>query len=360
MVNFPLLVGKTINQWTVESLQQNSLGADSTGGYFSVGYIVRDSVNSAPNAFLKIISSEDLLTRSREGSPILEVMTSCLNSFSHEKMLLEQCAGQNLSHIVRLIDGGECTFKDVSAFPLFYLIFELADGNIRKFLDFSKALNEAWILRSIHNTTVGLAQLHKIQVAHQDIKPSNILVFDNKVSKIGDVGRSVPRISTIPAEHLNLEITGDLTYTAIEMLYGYFDTDWATKRLCCDLYMLGNLIVFYFTRVNINTMIKDNLDRTYWCPFWGGTYSGTYENALPYIQRAFSEAVFKFKQILPEHLAEDISVIVTDLCNPDFSKRGHPKNKVGHNNPFGLERFISKLNTLANLAEGRFIQLGKR
>ena len=65
---------------------------------------------------------------------------------------------------------------------------------------------------------VGLKQLHGIKISHQDLKPSNVLLYNEGfVSKIGDLGRSL--CADIDAPHDNgINFPGDFTYAPPEYL----------------------------------------------------------------------------------------------------------------------------------------------
>lgn len=52
-----------------------------------------------------------------------------------------------------------------------YLIFELADGDVRSHLDAMPAFDAAFLLRTLHHVATGLQQLHRAQIAHQDLNP---------------------------------------------------------------------------------------------------------------------------------------------------------------------------------------------
>src|SRR5204862_166519 len=71
-----------------------------------------------------------------------------------------------------------------------YLIFEKADADIRAHLDAHADLDIAFALRALHHVAIGLKQLHSVNVAHQDVKPSNVLIFPGNESKVGDLGRA--------------------------------------------------------------------------------------------------------------------------------------------------------------------------
>src|SRR5205823_2049082 len=63
---------------------------------------------------------------------------------------------------------------------------------------------------SLHHIATGLYQLHSAEVAHQDLKPSNILVFEGSTSKIADLGCASVKGVASPRD--SAAFAGDRTY----------------------------------------------------------------------------------------------------------------------------------------------------
>ena len=83
-----------------------------------------------------------------------------------------------MSRVVTAIADGSVTVNIGGTSEVVqYLIFEKADGDARSFLNASSAFDLAWSLRALHHVTVGLRQMHQSRMAHQDLKPSNVLLF---------------------------------------------------------------------------------------------------------------------------------------------------------------------------------------
>lgn len=341
-----LLGMKLKNGWNV--IEKVLQAPGSTGGFFSKGYIVE---NDRQRAFLKAIDYSKLFQDPNSA----ERMHEMLAAYLFEKNLLNQCGEKRLSHVVQVLDDGQCTVSSAPTVPVPYLIFELAHGDVRGYMDKMMQFDYAWILRSLHNASLGLMQLHKQDVAHQDLKPSNILVFEENLSKIGDVGRSVVKNQIDQPSHTSLNvIAGQISYAPPELIYGHYNPDWNIRRLSCDLYLLGSLVMFYFANKmpTLSVALQFSLDAQHRSRrFDGGIFSGTFEEVLPYIEHAFSNVMSEVTKKIPADFRDEIVEIIMQLCNPNPAKRGHPRNRQGHQNPFGLERYVSTFNRLATKAE---------
>ena len=147
-------------------------------------------------------------------------------NFTYERDLLKFCSEHNMKRIVTAIDSGEYREPE-TIIPVPYLVFELAQGNLKNFRPI-KNPDLAWKLRVFHGILVGLRQLHNHSIVHQDIKPSNILIFGKDVSKISDLGSATK--FDLESNWNKMEHVGDLRYSPIELLYNYFSTDWDTRR----------------------------------------------------------------------------------------------------------------------------------
>lgn len=328
------------NGWHVDKLIKPK--PEDTGGHFSVGYIVS---RNDTKAYLKALDLTDAFSQ-EDFITALEKLTS---AFNFERNLLYKCKRSRLSKIVTPIDDGKYNFPGQPSFmSVYYIIFELADGNLRNHIEAMKKFDLAWILRSLHNTAVGIEQLHKNGIAHQDLKPSNVLIF-NTTSKVSDLGRSSDKNN--PSFNDNLIIAGDRTYAPIELFYGINDITTFSYRYSADLYLIGSLVFFYFLNLNLQQIIWHFLKTN---NYLSDLTKNDFYADLPYFQFAFNIAL----QILDEeiskystNLGRELIPIVKMLCNPDPLKRGYIKNVKTEVNQYSLERFISKFDHIAKMAE---------
>lgn len=179
-----LLKGQDLgNGWMVKEIVQRKPNA--TGGFFSVGYLVKHT--DGRRGFLKALD----LTKAMQGSGAtkLEQMQWLISTYLFEKQLCNKC--NHLSRVARALESGSFNQDHENPyFEVFYLIFELADHDIRAHFDDQDYLDTVFTLKMLHDVSVGISQLHRADIAHQDLKPSNVLVYSNQGSKICDLGRA--------------------------------------------------------------------------------------------------------------------------------------------------------------------------
>lgn len=267
-------------------------------------------------------------------------MDKMLSAFKYEKDISNLCQTNRLSKIATVKEAGEEIISGYTIPVVPYLIFDMADGDVRKLITFNNDLDNAWKLKSLHDISVGIKQLHSIEISHQDIKPSNILVFD-KNFKIGDLGRAVSKV--LEAPHSKLPFSGDLTYAPPEILYGYFEQDWTKRSRAIDSYLLGSMVVFYFTGISMSALLSNNIPKNL---RWD-KYRGAFNEVKTYLLEAFSLSIKQFKdEIEDELLKEELPTIVKQLCYPLPELRGHPKNIKSIGSNYNLERYISRFELL--------------
>lgn len=328
--------------WKVVSAIPKNAGA--TGGNFSKCYIVENA--DGRKAFLKALDYSQAL-RSADPALTLQAVTE---AFNFERDVLTKCRDEKLDHVVVAVADGIVRLENApDGGVVQYLIFELAEGDVRRQATINARFEEAWSLRSLHHIAVGLQQLHTRGIAHQDLKPSNVLVFDGKKSKISDFGRSAYKGHIPP--HESLTVAGDPSYAPPELLYGYVDTDWNRRRFGCDTYLLGSMAIFFFLGVGTTPLLRMELpDQFAW-----GNWTGTFDDVLPYLNDAYQRVLERYCQALPDPLKKDLLEVATQLCMPDPRLRGHPKSLK--TNQFSMERYISKFDLLAGYAELQLLHL---
>ena len=340
-----LLEGIALNNgWkAVKRLEKSESGS---GGTFSCGYLAERS--NGERGYLKAL---DFFSRLSEKEDWPRVLAPLLDAFNFERDLLNRCRDSRLSRVVMALDDGSVTVPNLPPpATVQYIIFELAEGDIRKQMEEVDQFDTTWVLRSLHHLALGLPQLHSMNVAHQDLKPSNALLFDNhKTSKLADLGRAAAK--GIEPPHYDFPIAGDWSYAPLELLYGAVPASWDGKRVGCDLYLLGSMIASLFTGMAMTPLILMGLDQRFHWSNWGGSY----EEVLPYLRSAFYEAIAYVSDEVPATFRSELTEVMMQLCDPDTSLRGHPRDRsMASGNPYSVRRYVTHFDFLANKAEIKF------
>jgi eukaryotic-like serine/threonine-protein kinase len=268
--------------------------------------------------------------------------------FKYESDLVGLCRDDKLSRVVQVIETGEIERPEQPVRVLQrvpYLVFELADGDIRNSIDVSTSVSNQWRFFVLRQTTLALLQLHSRSIAHQDLKPSNVLKFGADKLKLGDLGRASMRGR--PAPHDELSRPGALNYAPFEQRYDFRPSDWIERRLTADVFHLGCLTVFAFTNVCFPEFVMQRVAEPYLPGNWGEPYA----EVMPHIQSAAIEALSKLSEDFPEPFRDELVQIVLDLCHPDPVLRARTglKNKTSVG-LLWLQRYASRFDALEKRA----------
>ncbi len=315
--------------------------APSTGGNFSCSYRVEHAEHGS--AYLKALDFSEAM---KEPDPTV-TLEGMLHAYNFERGLLQECTDAGMTRVVRLLHHGSVPPGEFGGLvPVPYLIFEPAEADVRRYLVVAGQLDLAFALRTLHNIAVGLRQMHARGVAHQDLKPSNVLVFPaGKGSKIGDVGSASRRDVASPRD--DLDWAGDGTYAPPEMLYGEPPSGWQLRRQACDLYHLGGMATFFMTQFPMTAHVLNNLEPSLQPHVWGGSYS----QVLPHLQQSFSRALVVLHDNTPILIADEFTELVRQQCQPDPTDRGHPAARQGVGSQFAVDRYISIYDRMARTVE---------
>lgn len=336
------LNGLTIGSgWIVGPVVPRNAG--DTGGFFSVGYncVHKDR----RQGFLKAL---DFSTALASPDPIsaLQAMTA---EYEFEREILQIC--ESLSRIVVALEFGTHNLGDPARAEIVpYIVFELADGNIRSQSVRAKLSTPTQSMRLFHQVAAGTRQLHSREIAHQDIKPSNVLMFGDGQAKLGDLGRSIKRGR--PTAHDN-GFPGDRRYAPPECMYDYAHAEFAVRRLSSDLFLLGSIGTFILTGVPFAALLVAEIPSR----LHPATWRGPYVQVLPHVRLAYDQALQKLEDALRAQLPAfdgagyggSLMEVFRWLLDPDPLLRGHPRTRAMNSsggNPFELERVLTALDVL--------------
>ena len=349
----PLIGSNLKDGWTI--IKRIARNAKQTGGAFSYGYLAR---RGSEEAYLKAFDFERVF---QADEPMKE-LEKAVKSFNFEVEVLDLCARSNMRRIVRAMSHGVVNMENVPFGKLYYLLFELAEADARQHVVNDNAgkdkPNVVWSMRSLHQIAAALQQLHARGIFHQDLKPSNILVFnDRKESKLGDLGRA--HCTTMEAPHDHAKLPGAWRYAAPELLYTAPLPDRTAQRAASDLYLFGSMIFFFVRHVPLTPELMSAMRPEHRIPLFGGSNMGVYfGDILPFLTDAHDRVLAQFRSRLTEILSGDEQTAdkVADLLKyatePNPTLRGHPSaRRYMSGNPYDLQRFVSGFNVIAATLE---------
>lgn len=276
----------------------------------------------------------------------VETLRVGAQAFSDERRLLTVANEQGLSRVIRIFASGVLRQPGQRTLPLPYIITELADSDARSFMDERASPHPAWLVQIAHDSATGINQLHSVEIAHQDLKPENVVCFEQRLAKVADLGSAVD--PQTQADHVDHDIAGEEMFAPIELLYGVRHVEWSDRRYGCDAYLLGSLIYSLFTGSAMTPAIQVRLHPDHRAARWRGSYS----QVLAYVESAYCEVMIDFETTLASRitapgLRREIVSIVRDLCYPDPNRRGDTIARARGANPYNLERYIARLDLLA-------------
>ncbi|NWC48926.1 protein kinase [Pseudomonas edaphica] len=350
--------------WIVEELIACGRGgthADCSGGTYSVAYRVRKG-NSV--AFLKALDLDSVITDDGDDD-FVDSINRATQAFGDERQLNELCAKSRMRQVVTILGHGTVKVdrKPEDHVPrVAYLILELADGgDVRSHITQTSNTDYAKKFSYLKDVLLGIGQLHNEEISHQDLKPSNVMVFSQFGAKVGDLGRATIKGYGRGAFEQD-SIAGDYGYAPPEQLYGHVPTEWIDRRQRADLYQFGSLVCFLVLGFTVNALIKERLPAAvgpkHWFPDQAG--GSSYTQALPYLESAFYEGLQDCKMTLPAWAADKVVSLISQCSNPDYSKRGAKQLLGNAGLGLGLNRFISALENLRTEAKKQAILEGRR
>lgn len=326
-------------RWLLERLMHD--GYPETGGNVGTGYIARDQ-RTGRQAFVKAV---DYMYWQRDP----DKLAIALNQARFESDVLSYCGERRMSKIVQMYGSGLLEFerrRDAQIYSFLYIALELGEGDIKSHVDYCLAGSVYWKLCVLRDMALAISQLEKAHLAHNDVKPSNIIRFDTARAlpsvKLGDLGRVVRKDGTGPYD---AELwPGDPSHRPFEIRYGVQEPEWQNRRTAADAFMLGSLMSYLFAGVSLTERVENSLPRNY----RSCTYAGDYRDILDVVRHTW--ALVLNEQIVPTFPApirDEMAEIMLCLTDPDPRVRGDRKARQQQGRPVGLERFHSRFDRLA-------------
>lgn len=342
------LIGYTFRKgWKVISVHQS--GGNPTGGVYSMCF---DVEKDGQVCFMKALDLQQYIKKSGQNGQNCDPV-HCINQmtkqYMYERDLSRACLRHRVKNVACVIDDDSEYVDVIGGAIVPYLVFDMADCDLREKLDIVDRIDFAWKMTSLHEVAVGLFSLHKAGITHQDIKPSNILIYNKSscdITKIGDLGCS--DCSFLDSPYKDKLFTGDHTYSPPERAYRILnDIDDFIQKYLTDCYLLGSLIVFYLTGFSMNSLIYKNMPKS--C--LPTVFSGTLDELKSNLQHAFTQALIEIENSIPQlTFKERLLNVIKNTCNPDPKIRLE-SNKLMRGSSYNLERVISVLDLLRRKAE---------
>jgi serine/threonine protein kinase len=324
-------------------------------GNFSICYKVR---RGSEEAFLKALD----ISRAFKMDNVTKALQTLSAAHNYEVGLLQACRNRKMDKVVSILGHGKITPEqgNPGGLPVPYIIFEHAPKTAREhILEAAQNFDNASLMRALHSVAVAISQLHGGGIAHQDIKSVNVLVFDNSGnSKLTDLGRaeSIEKQSAYYDE----VVAGDPAYAPPELLYNDVSSQWDVRRKATDLYQLGSLVTFFFTKDSMTSLLKTFLPSPYIWTNFSNHSPVNYQIVLPYLKTAFEETINYLEECLgnvfsEKQIIEELTNAVRYLSDPDPTRRGHPENRMLASTKYSMERFITLFDRLAHHFESKLL-----
>lgn len=321
--------------WKIE--KRITRGASDTGGNFGTCYTAS---RADDRAFVKAID----FRRAFHEKDFIAALNALTGQVLWEKELLEFCANNRMSRVVRLLDYEDFIHKedgDDQTKKVCCLVFEVGKGDLRQHFDIKVAPKLSWRIRVLRDVALGLDQLHRRGVAHLDVKPSNVILVGeleqrDEAMKLADLARSVRKDRSGPFDEVSWP--GDQKYMPPEKWYGYKSSQWNNEREAADAYLLGSLAIYLLTGVTMNTLLINEMPDAFRPQNYRGQFD---EQLIDVLTQAQAKALALYvADGLPANFKNELLSLITELTDPDPAKRGD--RKARRQGLVGIDRYHQK------------------
>jgi serine/threonine protein kinase len=182
-------------------------------------------------------------------------------AFQREAALLQRLIGEPdiLQSVAPLSEFTESFSLSGLLWPVSFAYYavELASG------DAGQAIaNGAWSAKQMliyfRVMCRGVQRMHKLGIAHRDLKPNNFLVMPDGNLRLSDFGTARHLADKAPPiKDVYTFPPGDLRYTAPEMIASLHDVD-ARHAFVADIYSLGAILFEMFSGSQLNLHVFDH------------------------------------------------------------------------------------------------------
>ncbi len=254
-----------------------------------------------------------------------------------ERFLLEEWVGKRIQskHVLKVIPLPR------KRYYLYYLMEYMQGQTLEQWMMDNPQPDLKTVIALVEQIIMGLRAFHRLEMLHQDLKPSNIMIDSKGVVKIIDFGSTkiagIQEISTpIPRQHL----LGTKNYTAPEYLLGQ------AGSVRSDLFALG---IITYEMLNHALPYGDALSRDInyrRCLSLAYTPSIQHNPMVPiWVDQALKKAV----QCNPQVRYQELSEFLYDLKHPNPKFMQNNFQPLLEKNPLAVWQGLSGLLFLFNL-----------
>lgn len=328
------LTGRILNEkWLIADRLQRDAGDDAASR--SACYRAVAS-GTGQHAFVKAYDF-----RHDELAGDTERLQRMVSEFNNEKRIHEHCKHRKLSRVTQIYDHG---VEIIDGKPVHFIVCEFADKSLRTYHPPGQSnipLYER--LTALRQTASALVQLHAVGVAHQDVKPSNAVYFEDGRIKITDLG-SASCIHLPAPPHDEERYVGQPNFAPYELLYtSGIDPQWQRRRYGCDVFLLGNLIFTSLVGGSLTALMLHAIPNQ----LLPAVYGGPYREVIPDLLTAHLLVGTFVNEMAPASIAPDLTRLIEALCHPDPRLRGLGQISKEGERSYDLHRAVGTLNTLA-------------